>query len=315
MRKIIRTLATGILATGAVAAMALCGHADEASYKVGVSLTTITDPVFADFAQKFPAACEERGWECTLVSSEQDASAQLTQVENMITAGIDALIIYPPDEATFEDILGQAQEKGIKVLTWDFELQNANMSWLVKNYDLGLLIGQQAGEWINEHYDGECEVAVLDYALLPVIVERANGILDGIAQTAPKAKVVAQDSAVTTDVGLTVSENMLQAHPDIKVFACIGDGGGLGANEALKSKGANLEEYGIFCADASKQALASMQNHEAIRMTVSLGKPKDWCVTLTDAIETMMTSDNYEKQLYKVEYPVTEENLEEYMAE
>ena len=84
---------------------------------------------------------------------------------------------------------------------------------------------------------------------------------------------------------------------------------------ASESKGANLEEYGIFCADASKQALASMQNHEAIRMTVSLGKPKDWCVTLTDAIETMMTSDNYEKQLYKVAYPVTEENLEEYMAE
>ena len=151
--------------------------------------------------------------------------------------------------------------------------------------------------------------------MAPVIVERANGIIDGINETAPDAEIVAQDSAVTADVGMTVAENMLQAHPDIKVFACIGDGGGIGANEALKAKGVNLDEYGIFAADASAEALAAIKANEAFRMTVSLGTAQKFSDTLIEATKTMMTSDDYEKQIYKEAYPVTAENIDEYMAE
>lgn len=299
-------------------AMAFGGTAfaeENGQYKVGCSLTTITDPIFADFVNIFTEQCDDLGWDLTLLSCDQDPQTQITQIENMITSGIDALIIYPADKNTMENICAEAREKGIKVLSWDEELDNADMSWLVKNYDLGYIIGQKAGEWINEKYDGSCEVAVLDYAMAPVIVERANGIIDGINETAPDAKIVAQDSAVSADVGMTVAENMLQAHPDIKVFACIGDGGGIGANEALKAKGANLDDYGIFAADASEEALAAIKNGEAFRMTVSLGSAKVFSDTMVNAVETMMTSDDYDKEIYKEAYPVTAENIDEYLAQ
>lgn len=309
--RLVLACAAGVLA---MASMAVNAEEPE-SYKVGCSLTSVTDPIFADFVNVFTEDCEELGWDLTLVDCEQDAQTQITQVENLITAGVDVLIIYPADADTMESICADAREKGIKVLTWDEELENADMSWLVYNYDLGKVIGQSAGEWINENYDGACEVAVLDYAMAPVIVERANGIIDGINETAPDAEIVAQDSAVTADVGMTVAENMLQAHPDIKVFACIGDGGGIGANEALKAKGVNLDEYGIFAADASAEALAAIKANEAFRMTVSLGSAQKFSDTLIEATKTMMTSDDYEKQIYKEAYPVTAENIDEYMAE
>ncbi|MCQ5126513.1 alcohol dehydrogenase catalytic domain-containing protein [Blautia producta] len=109
----------------------------------------------------------------------------------------------------------------------------AGMAYLVENYAVGQAIGEETAKWVNENYPDGCEVAVIDYATLPVIVERANGIVDAIKEKAPNAEIVAQDSALNAAEGMTLAENMLQAHKDIKAFACIGDGSGVGVNEAL----------------------------------------------------------------------------------
>ena len=256
----------------------------------------------------------EQGWDVTVLDCKNNATEEISQVENFIEKGVDVLVIYPVDMAALEPVCQQAADAGIKILSWDFDLECAEISYLVDNYTVGKAIGTEAGNWINENYDGSCEVAVLDYASLPVIVERANGIIDAIKEVAPDAEIVAQDSAVDAATGMTLAENMLQAHPDIKVFACIGDGGAVGANEALKASGANLEEYGIFGCDASDEACAAIQSGEAIRMSISLGTAKEMADAVFSYVEQMLEGGEYEKQIYKVANPINAENVEEYLA-
>lgn len=288
------------------------GAIAEDSYSVGVCFPDITNPIFAECTDLFTKMGAERGWDVTVLESQQVAATEIAQIENLIEKKVDAIVVYPIDVAALNDVCQRAVDAGIKLMSWDLELECANTAYLVKNYDVGYAIGTASAKWINEHYPEGCEVAVLDYAMIPVIVERANGILAALADLAPQAKVVAQDSGALVAQAMTTVETMLQAHPDIKVFSCIGDGGGIGANEVLKASGVNLDDYGIFCCDASDEALAAIANNEAIRTTISLGTPTDFVNTVFDAIATMMTQTGYEKEIYKVSTPVTAENLSEF---
>ncbi len=300
------------LALVMVLSLVTLGASAEEGYSVGVCFPDITAPIFAECADLFTKMGAEIGWDVTVLESQQVAATEISQMENLIEKKVDAIVVYPIDVAALEDVCQRAVDAGIKLMTWDLEMECADAAYLVRNYDVGYAIGAATADWINKNYPEGCEVAVLDYALVPVIVERANGILAAIAELAPQAKVVAQESAVLVAQSMTVSETILQAHPNVKVFACIGDGGGVGANEVLKASGANLDEYGIFCCDASEEALVAIYNNEAIRASISLGTATDFVNTIFDAVKMMMTETGYEKNIYKVSTPVTAENLAEF---
>lgn len=287
--------------------------AEEGGYSVGVIFQDITNPIFAEVSEVLESRGAEEGWDITVLDCKSNATEEIAQVENFIEKAVDVLVIYPVDEAALEPVCQQAADAGIKVFSWDFNLECAEMAYLVDNYTVGKAIGAEAAKWINDNYDGKCEVAVLDYAVLPVIVERANGIIDGIKEGAPEAEIVAQDSAVDAATGMTIAENMLQAHPDIKVFACIGDGGAVGANEALKASGADLDEYGIFGCDASDEACSAITNNEAIRMSISLGTAAEMADKVFECVQLMLEDGEYEKEVYKVANPINAENVEEYL--
>lgn len=301
------TMCLGLMAGGTA-------FAEEGGYSLGVIFQDITNPIFAEVSDVLETKGAEEGWDVTILDCKGNATDEITMVENFIEKQVDTMVIYPVDLAALEPVCQQAADAGIKVFSWDFDLECAEISYLVDNYNVGKAIGAEAAKWINENYDGKCEVAILDYAVLPVIVERANGIIDGIKEGAPEAEIVAQDSAVDAATGMTIAENMLQAHPDIKVFACIGDGGAVGANEALKASGANLDEYGIFGCDASDEACAAIVNNEAIRMSISLGTAEEAANKVFECVKLMMEGGEYEKQIYKVSNPINAENVEEYLA-
>lgn len=287
----------------------------DGNYSIGVCFQDITNPLFAAISEHFNKKAKETGMDITVLDCQGNAATQISQVENFIEKGIDALIIYPADVEALRGVCEKASEAGIKILSWDENMDCANMAFLAPNYEVGQEIGKQTADWINANYPDGCEVAVIDYATLPVIVERANGIIDAINEHAPNAKIVAQDSALDAAQGMTLAENMLQAHPDIKAFACIGDGAGLGVNEALKAAGVNLDAYGVFCCDATDEACLAISNNEAIRMSINLGVPQEMGDTALECVKTMLESDSYEKEVYKVITPVTADNVAEYIAE
>ncbi|MBA4698321.1 MAG: sugar ABC transporter substrate-binding protein [Ruminococcus sp.] len=284
----------------------------DAAYSVGVAFQDVTNPLFASVSEYMTKKGKEKGWDVTVLDCQGNASTQISQVENFIEKSVDALVIYPADVEALTPICKRASEAGIKILSWDENMDSANMAYLVGNYEVGQAIGKETADWINEKYPDGCEVAVIDYATLPVIVERANGIVDAIKEHAPNAKIVAQDSALNAAEGMTLAENMLQAHPNIKAFACIGDGSGIGVNEALKAAGVNLDEYGVFACDATEEACAAISRGEAIRMSINLGTPEEMADKALECAETMLTSDDYEKEVYKTITPVNAENINEY---
>jgi ribose transport system substrate-binding protein len=192
----------------------------------------------------------------------------------------------------------------------DFE--ECDAKYLVNNYTLGQTIGTAAAGWINEKLGGKCEVAVIDYPLIPDIIARADGIKDAINTLAPNAQIVAQATAATAQKGMEITENFLQAHPNIKVIASIGDGGAIGANEAVKAAGKNSNDFGIFSADATDEALSKIVNGESIRMSVLLDNPRGKAKDIMDLAMNLMNGQGQGAVTYTSQIPITAENVGEY---
>ena len=221
----------------------------------------------------------------------------------------------PWDPAGIEDALKQAREKGVKVLAWDDNLQNADMAWLIDNHKLGYLIGEQAAKWINEKLGGKAEVAILNYPQLPILLERGNGIKEAITKLAPNAKIVAETSAINPAEGISKMETIFQSNPNVKVVGCIGAGGSVGANESAKAANKITDNFGIFAADATQPELLAIKNNEGIRMSVTItGTNKVIAEKVWDMVDQLASGKPIEKkEIYREMIPVTKENVDQYL--
>ena len=236
-----------------------------------------------------------------------------------MTSGVDAIIVNPVDPEAIEEVCKEAREAGIVVMSWDEEMENSDVNWLIENYDLGAEIGTQAANWINEKFeDGKCEVVVLGYPQTPILLDRENGIVDKLTELAPNAEIVANQPAIDTTEGLNAMETILQAHPDVKAVCCIGGGGAAGANEALKGAyGSEIpDDVGIFSTDLTEETIASMQNGEFNKVCVAITGNAHVCgdAAYKLAVATVK-GENTEKNVYRDLIPVTADNLEEMIAE
>lgn len=291
------------------------GNEAKATVKIGMTVQSLSNPTWAGYCQAIEKEVKAQGGMINYVACDSNVGKQITQIENFISSGMDVIIVHPADPKGVEFALKQAREAGIKVLAWDDNLENADLAWLIDNHRLGYTIGQHAAQWINEKLGGEAAVAILNYPQLPILLERGNGIRDAIVELAPKAKIVAESSAIDTKEGIEKMETIFQSNPHVKVVCSIGGGGSVGANEAAKAANKITDDFGIFAADATQPELFAMKNNEGVRMTVTVtGTNQDianevWkMVTMLQSGEPIAT-----KEIYREFIPVTLENVDEYL--
>jgi ribose transport system substrate-binding protein len=285
----------------------------KAAYLVGMTVQDLSNQVWSSTCEELKKLIQADGGAFTYLDCKSNPSTQIGQVENFIANNVNAIIIQVAEKNALETALAQARGKGIKVFCWDDNLENSDINWLIDNYLLGQIIGEEAAKWINEKFGGIAEVGVLDYPQLEILLERGNGIVDAIRKNAPNAKIVAQSSAINPTEGMAKTETFLQAHPNMKVIACIGGGGAVGANEAVKSSGKLSPDFGIFAADATPEELTAMANNEAIRMSVlNTGDGKAKAKEIFGFLKKLLNNDPVERVVYRSNIPVTAANLSQY---
>lgn len=301
-----------ILVSMAVVATFLAGYGSAApkKLKVGMTVQSISNPIWAGICSETQKAVKADGGQMTYVACDSNITTQIQQVENFISNKVDVIVCQPADPKGIENVLKQARAAGIKVISWDDNLENCDLAYVINNYELGKMIGEEAAKWINKKLGGKAEVAVLDWPQLPILLERGNGIVDAIKQNAPNAKIVARQPAIDAAGGQSKMETIFQAHPNVKVVACIGGGGAVGANEAAKSAKKISPDFGIFAADATEQELRAIKNNEGNRMSVmNTGGPVTIAKEMYSLIQKMASGQKVDKVFVRKMFPVTIENI------
>jgi ribose transport system substrate-binding protein len=299
----------------AAALMGGCVKKGEAAYSVGMTVQDLSNQVWSSTCKELKKLIQADNGAFTYLDCKSNPSTQIGQVENFIAHNVNAIIIQAAEKNALETVLAQARSKNIKVFCWGDNLENSDVNWLIDHYLLGRVIGQEAAKWINEKLGGAAEVGILDYPQLEILLERGNGIVDAIRENAPNARIVAQSSASNPAEGMAKTETFLQAHPNMKVIACVSGGGAVGANEAIKSSGKLSPDFGIFAADATPEELAAMANNEAIRMSVlNTGDGKAKAEEIFGLLKKLLNNEPVERVVYRSNIPVTAENLGQYYA-
>lgn len=310
-----------VLVWGTVACMmmGLAGSAvnvaaEETSYKICWTMADLANPVWAEKADQAVITAEELGCEFEVVSCDNDASKQVAQIENFIEQGVDAIMIGAADAASLTDVCKKAMDAGIIIMCEGIELENYDLALLCDNYEAGWMIGEQCANFINENYDGVAEVGLITYYENAECTLRGKAMQEALAELCPEATIVKEGSTVVADEAMTYVENWLQANPDMKAIMSIGDGGGIGANQAVKAAG-KADGFGIFAVDGTVEALQLMADGDPIKAELAFGSGWQIGKNAVELTYKALTEEGVEKNHTHPNQLVTLENLEEKVAE
>ena len=289
--------------------------------KLGITIQSLQNAYWAGVMTALDTVLTEAGAEFTIVACDDSSATQIGQIENVISSGCDLFMVHPSDAAAVEDVCAQAREAGIKVMCWDDPMENTDANWILDNTYLGTEIGKLAGAFINEHYseDNKAEVIVIGYPQTKVLLEREEGIMIGLEETAAgKYEIVASQAGLIASEAQTAVETTLQAHPNAKVVVGIGSGAMIGADEALNiyTNGEIPEDMGVFTTDVTKQQLEQLMDptYPAKGIIGFEGSDVD-TATACASMYALILADNVGAQnVFRGVTPITEETVAQIIA-
>lgn len=234
--------------------------------KIGVSLSTLNNPFFVSIREGIEEGAGDDA-ETVISDAQNDSSTQSNQVEDLITQGVDLIIINPVDSTAIASSVEKANEANIPVICVDRGTDSGEIvSFIASNNVEG---GKLAGEYILEKVGEDAEVVQLEgIPGASSTHERGEGFKEA---TDGKINLVASQTAnFDRAEGLTVMENLLQAHPDVKAVFCQNDEMALGASEAIKTSGKDIVVVGF---DGNEDAISAVEDG-SLSATVAQ-KPKE----------------------------------------
>jgi ribose transport system substrate-binding protein len=167
--------------------------------------------------------------------SGSDIAGQMGMIQDVITRGVDAIILSTHDEAAATPLVERAVEQGIAVIIVNSDIPNfpAPVMGVVGyaqrrgTYKMGMYV---AGVM-----HGKGNVGVLEGQPGWHSTERIGGYLDALSQF-PGMKIIASaPTAWNVETGNSVMMDMLTAHPEIQVVVAANDYEAIGAATAAQS--------------------------------------------------------------------------------
>lgn len=226
-----------------------CGKKDSPNENRRLTIAVIPKGTIHEFWKTVHAGAEQAGqefgvdiiWKGSL--KEDDREAQISVVENIMTRGVDGIVLAPLDDAALRRPVDEAMQSDIPVVIFDSGLQGDNyISYVATD---NFKAGQLAGEYMGKLLDGNGKVVVLRYAEgSDSTTKREDGFLDGI-KAFEDVEVVSsnQYAGVTTASALKAAENIFarfsraDGSPGIDGIFCATEPTSLGILRAMQDNG------------------------------------------------------------------------------
>ncbi len=103
----------------------------ESSIRIGFSLGDLREERWQRDKELFVAEAEKLGAYVQVTSANSDAELQKNQIENLISQGVDVLVIVPYDAEKIAETIELAHTAGIKVVAYDRLIKNSDVDYYV----------------------------------------------------------------------------------------------------------------------------------------------------------------------------------------
>jgi ribose transport system substrate-binding protein len=194
------------------------------------------------------------------VEPTNDINQQISAVESLIAAKVNALVILPNDGQQLNQIALQATNAGIPVINLDrvFPDKLAYRTWIGgDNYGMGVAAGHFIGKSLKDK--GVADPVILEIqgiATLPLTQDRSKGFEDALKTYGFKV-TAKQDAQFTVETGNEVAASLLQAHKKIDALWNHDDDQGVGVLAAINEAG--RDEFIMVGGAGSANAMKEIQ--------------------------------------------------------
>ncbi|HIR75485.1 MAG TPA: sugar ABC transporter substrate-binding protein [Candidatus Choladousia intestinipullorum] len=296
-----------VLAATMVAAMAGMTVSAE-GLKIGYTCMDGTNPFFVTIEERMRELVEEQGDELIAVDPANDVTLQITQVEDLVVQGIDAMLMNPAEAEGILPALDALKAEDIPIIGFDTEV--ADMSYLLSyvgsdNYNAGKVCGE---DLVKKCPDGG-KIIVLDSPTMNSVVDRTNGFLDAIEGKGFEI-VAQQDAKGNLEVSMGITEDLLQANSDVVAIFGGNDPTALGALAAANAAG--ITDCMIYGVDGSPDIKAELASGESLIEGTGAQSPVTIAETTIDVLYKYLAGEEVDER-YPVEtFLITADNVEEY---
>ncbi|QDC09347.1 sugar ABC transporter substrate-binding protein [Oceanicola sp. D3] len=224
-------------ALAATALVATAGSAAAEIEKIGLAVPNLQADFFNQIKLGVEGYAAEKGIEVIVVDAKNDTATQVSQVQDLMTQGIDAFIYIPAGAAAAAVPTRLARAEGIPVINVDRTPEGAPGDTFI------------AGESVESAYQvcnhiiglagGEGKMAIIhgQKGTTPEVL-RFEGCKRAIDENPGVELVTQQWSQMwSPDEGFSIAQNMLQANPDLKLIFGQADGLAMGAAKAVDVAG------------------------------------------------------------------------------
>lgn len=251
-----------------------CGGASQGpkKMKIGFAMDTLKEERWVRDKDAFDAQCKKMDVECVITVGDNRADKQANDVENLLTQGIDALVIAPHDAIQAASMVERAKKQGVPVISYD-RLINSDKIDLYISHQVPV-IGKKIAEYALKKAPKGNYVMVYGASTdnNAVIMKKEQLAVLQAALDKKDIKIVA-DQFITDwrpDEALRMAENALtRNNDDIQAFVVSNDGMAGGVISALDKKGL----AGKVLVTGQDAALEALQRIAEGKQTMTIYKP------------------------------------------
>lgn len=213
---------------------------------VGLSVSTLNNPFFVTLSEGAKAKAKELNINLSIVNASDDTAKQTSDIEDLISKNVKVLIVNPVDSDAVAPAVLDAMNANIPVISVDRGVNGVEVTSSIASDNVAG--ARLAGEYLIELIgEGSKAAELIGIPGATATIDRGKGFhqsADG------KLNIVASQTAnFNRAEGLTVTENILQANPDLKGIFAHNDEMALGALEAVQSLGKNIVIIGFDATD------------------------------------------------------------------
>lgn len=279
MKKILLLVLVAMLALSAAAV------AESESYTIAVSLND-ADEYRTQWLNEFTALCDAKGYEVISASAGSDASKQISDVESLLLQNPDIVVMHAYSADGAGPALDAIEAAGVPCVLFDFDVNADNYTTQIVDDQAtcGEMQAQYIQQWLEEDPSRELHLGyVVGMYSMEGAMPRRDGLYAALGIESAEAEA---EGNWTANEAMAITEDWLQAYPDMNVFACMSDEMAVGVIQALVSAGKNMDEVLVLGIDGSDVGLEYLATGEL-----------DATAARDVSIETQFTLDTCERIL------------------
>lgn len=284
------------------------GNVPDEKISIGLAMHNQTEDWAVQFANSFKAKAEELGAEVAVTDANATPANQVSQIEDLVSQGIDVLVVLPADYTALGNALKTAKDAGVLVVNADSKVAEEDQAlvdcFVTADCYTG---GYNAGLYLAEKLPENAVVGELNYPQLSVIAVRFDGMRAALKdQGRDDVTFVSKDCTDLSAIA-TYTEDMLMANPDINAFLCLNDNTALTCASTCKQMGKEgILIIGFDGSPAGKQSIAAGE------MTGSMVySPVDLAETSCAAAVSLVKGESVEKETMVEMWMINPENIGE----